>query len=1105
MHSHCTRTLVVSLLALLLAAPALLGQVSSSEIFGSITDVTGAAVPQANVSARAERTGFEYSTITNEAGFYSIANLLPGPYRIEVQAPGFRTLIRTGINAVAARRVAVDLALDLGTISEQVNVEADASPLETGRQELGQTVDNRRIIGLPLNGRSYLELAVLAPNTLPFSTGTRQGTGFVLGGSRFNSNNLMVDGIDNNTVFFNRDVVRPSVDSIEEFRVLSNSPSAEYGRNMGGVVTVLTKSGSNDLRGTAFWFHRNNQLNARNAFSSVDSPFFVRNQFGASLGGPVLIPKLYDGRNKLFFFGNFEKLRQRESGVSNLNVPDANLRAGIFPQSRLVFDPNSTRPDPANPQRFLRDPFANNRIPDVLMDPVGRRIVNEAWPLGNVGPTQYRVQVPRGFDEDQWMVRGDWRPTDAHSINTRYSTYSTFTDARDAFPIQYSGAASPVNIGHSATVGHVWTLRPNLLNELRVGFNRFRVDQKPLNFGTDPAGAIGLRGTNASPEVSSFPSIQTGYSAFGSGSNLVLSTESTYQFTNNLTWYKGNHTVKTGVDMRRLFSTVFGSFVPFGQLRFGPIFSSNPSQADTGDVIADMLLGYPQSIQLNVQFSPIYNRQILWGAFLQDDWRVSRKLTINMGLRYELFTPVADKFDRQSNPNIANPMGEFRLAVRDGQVPEQVQREIALLPIPEAEKQRLFVPGDSRGLTRTNKLDFSPRLGFAYQADSATVLRGAFGVYRSLTGGGTFVRLGFNPPNFIETFFIAPDAVTPVARLESGIPSFTEGSGRIEGLSPRHLFEDNRTQLTTQWNLNIQRQLGRNLVAEAGYLGSYGRNLTLFLLENQIRNPSDYGKGQSARPVPVFGNIWGWGSGGRSRYHAGYVKFEQRFTAGLSLLGSYTLGNSLDNAPGDFAVGNLGISVAPIDSYNLSREYGPSGFDTRHRVVISHVYELPFGVGRKWLSTPGAAAWILGGWDLSGITNYTSGIPIDPKMQSTRAFSFNNQNRPDRLRDGNLSGSERDVTRWFDPTAFTTPADFTLGNSGRNVLRAPGIFQMDMTVAKRFPMGESRYVQLRGEFFNLFNTVNLNAPNAFIGNPNAGRIFSSRAARQVQFGLRLHF
>jgi hypothetical protein len=1092
-------------MSLSLAALRLPAQVASAEFFGTVTDSSGAFIPQAKISARAERTGFEYSTLSNQEGYFALPNLQPGPYRIEVEAQGFRSLVRTGVNAVAARRLSVEVKLEVGSLTEAVTVEADASPLETGSQEIGQTVDNRRIIGLPLNGRSYLELAVLAPNTLPVATGTRQGTGFALGGSRFNSNNLMVDGIDNNTVFFNRDVVRPSVDSIEEFRVLTNSPSAEYGRNMGGVVTVLTKSGTNDLRGTAFWFHRNNQLNARNAFSSVDSPFFVRNQAGLSLGGPVFLPKMYDGRNKLFFFGNFEKLRQRESGVSNLNVPAPELRAGIFPQNRLVFNPNSTRPNPANPAQFVRDPFANNRIPDALMDPVGRRIVNEAWPAGNIGPTQYRAQVPRGFDEDQWMTRGDWRPTDAHSLSFRYSTYSTYTDAVDAFPAQYSGAASPVNIGHNASVGHVWTLRPNLLNELRLGFNRFVVDQKPLNFGTDPAGAIGLRGTNPSTAVSSFPSIQTGYSEFGSGSNLVLSTESTYQFSNNLTWYKGKHTIKTGVDMRRLFATVFGSFVPFGQIRFGSIFSSNPSQANTGDVIADMLLGYPQSIQLNVQFSPIYNRQTLWGAFLQDDWRVNSKLTLNLGLRYELFTPVVDKFDRQSNPNIANPLGEFRLAVRDGQVPAQVQAEIDLLPIPDAEKRRLFVPGDSRGLTRTKKLDFSPRFGFAYQADAATVVRGGFGVYRSITGGGTFVRLGFNPPNFIETFFIAPNAVSTIAKLENGIPSFTQGSGRIEGLSPRHLFEDNRTQLTTQWNLNVQRQLGRNLVAEVGYLGSYGRNLTLFLLENQIRNPADYGKGQSARPVPVFGNIWGWGSGGRSRYHAGYAKLEQRFAAGFSVLGSYTFGKSMDNAPGDFAVGNLGISVAPIDSYDLSREYGPSAFDTRHRLVISQVYELPFGRGRKWLSNPGPASWILGGWDLSGITNYTSGIPIDPKMQTTRTFSFNNQNRPDRLADGNLSSDERSVNRWFDPSAFATPADFTLGNSGRNVLTAPGVFQMDVTLAKRFDVDEARYFQLRGEFFNLTNTVNLNAPTNFIGNPNAGRIFGSRAARQIQFGLRFHF
>ena len=388
---------------------------------------------------------------------------------------------------------------------------------------------------------------------------------------------------------------------------------------------------------------------------------------------------------------------------------------------------------------------------------------------------------------------------------------------------------------------------------------------------------------------------------------------------------------------------------------------------------------------------------------------------------------------------------------------------------------------------------------------SNTVLRGGMGIYRSLTGGGTFVRLGFNPPNFIETFFIAPDAVTPIARLQDGIPSFQQGSGRIDGLSPRHLFEDNRTQLTVQWNFNVQRQLAQNLVVEAGYLGSRGRNLTLFLLENQIRNPADYGKGQAARPVPVFGNIWGWGSGAISRYHAGYAKVERRFSAGFSLSGSYTFSKSLDNAARDFAVGAIGISVAPIDSYDLSREYGPSFFDARHRLVLSNLYELPFGKGKRWLNTSNPVEWILGGWEISGNTTVQAGFPIDVKMQTTRTFSFNNQNRPNRIADGNLPRDERTVDRWFDTAAFVAPADNQLGNSGRSPIYGPGLFNIDAVLAKRFRIGERANVQFRSEFFNLTNTVNLGTPVYFVDNPSIGRITSARDARQIQLGLRIAF
>lgn len=700
------------------------------------------------------------------------------------------------------------------------------------------------------------------------------------------------------------------------------------------------------------------------------------------------------------------------------------------------------------------------------------------------------------------MLRGDYRQGDRVQWNARYSTYSTFTDARDAFPAEYSGAASPVNIGHSAVLNNLFALSPTMINDIRIGFNRFQVDQKPRNFGTDPAGAIGLTGTNPSKEFSSFPSIQTGYSEFGSGSNFILSSENTYQLSDDFSLYHGAHNLKFGFDIRYLEANVFGSFVPFGQIWFGSIFSSNPAQANTGDVVADMLLGYPQSIQLNVQFSPLYNRQTLLGAYVQHDWKVNPKLTLNAGLRYEFFGPVVDKFDRQSNPNLANRAGEFRLSVRHGQIPRHVQSEIDQLPIPPAEKARLFLPGDSRGLTRSNRLDFSPRLGLAYQWNPRTVLRAGGGVYRSLTGGGTFVRLGFNPPNFIETFFIAPDAVTPVARLQTGIPSFQQGSGRVDGLSPRHLFEDNRNQLTIQANLSVQRQLGADLLIETGYIFSRGRNLTLFLLENQIRDPRDYGKGQSARPVPLFGNIWGWGSGAVSTYDAGFVRVEKRFSEGLSLLGSYTLSKSLDNAPGDFAVGNLGISTAPVDSFNLGLEHGRSGFDTRHRLVLSTVYDLPVGRGRRWNTGGGWTNQIVGGWSVSAITSWQSGLPIDIRTQTTRTFSFNNQNRPHRVGGGDVEDGERSVGRWFDTNAFQQPADFQIGNAGRNIITAPGFFNIDATLGKQFPFGETRFLQFRAEFFNLTNTVNLSSPNNFLGNPSFGAIFGSRAARQIQFALR---
>ncbi len=448
-------------------------------------------------------------------------------------------------------------------------------------------------------------------------------------------------------------------------------------------------------------------------------------------------------------------------------------------------------------------------------------------------------------------------------------------------------------------IEHVYDFSPNIFNEFRLGFNRAATRTVPVNFGTNPAGAIGLEGTSSSAAFSSFPSIATsGYATLGSGSNFVLSSENIYHLSDNLTWVHGRHTFKAGFEFRRLQSAVFGSFTPFGALTFGSVFSSNPSNpTNTGNVIADLLLGYPQSIQLDDQFSPLYPRQNLYGAFFQDDWRVSPKLTINLGLRYELFKPVVDKYDRQANPNIAVPTGQFFLATSNGQIPSYVSQQIAQQPIPSSQAASLFVAGSSRSLTNTNYLDFSPRLGFSYQITTKTVVRGGFGVYRGLTGGGTFVLLGFNAPDFLETFLIAPNSATPIARLENGIPTVQSGQIASGGLSPRYLLPDERTQTTLDWNLSVQREIANNLTLEVTYLGQHSRNLTLFLLNNQIQNPANYGQGQAARPVPYFGNIWGWGSGGVANYDAGTIELRKRFSEGFSGSIGYTFSRSLDDAP----------------------------------------------------------------------------------------------------------------------------------------------------------------------------------------------------------------
>jgi hypothetical protein len=1076
----------------------------SAEFYGSVVDSSGGSVPDAVLKLTSVERGLQYTTKTNTEGYFSFPNLLPGKYSIEAAKSLFDTYRREGLTAIAATRIEVDVVLTPSSVQQTVEVTGDAPLLETGNNEIGQTVENLNVEALPLLNRDYTSLLGVPTNVRwfeldsggPYVGSGRSGVGVVFGGTRYNAVSISIDGVDDNTVFFNRDNVRPSIEGVEEVRVLSNSPSAEYGRNLGAVVSIITKSGSNDFHGSLFEYHRDNDMDARNAFSTVASPFYLENHFGGSFGGPIR-------KNRLFIFGDIETGYVRSSAADDISVPPAAYRTGNFAGSSIIYDPASTTLGPNG--QYTRQPFPGNVIPPSSMDKVGAVIAADAWPAANDGPTAYATQVGNGNNLHQYNVRGDYQISERSQLTARYTYTPTYSFSANLLPVQYDGSAPTDVWGTNAMVRHAYSFTPNLFNEFRVGFNRSQTREVPLNFGTNPAGAIGLNGTSSSAAFSSFPSIQTGgYFTIGSGSNFVLSSENIFNVADNLTWIHGKHTYKAGFDFRRLQSAVFGSFVPFGQMTFGAVFSSNPAQpTGTGNPMADLLLGYPQSIQLDDQFSPLYPRQSLYGAFFQDEYRVTRNLTLNLGLRYDLFLPVVDKYDRWANPNIADPNGQFFLATENGQIPSYVQQEINEFPVPASQLSSLFVPGDSSSLTNTNHFNFSPRLGFSWLVADKTVVRGGFGVYRGLTGGGTFVLLGFNAPDFIETFLTVPNAVTPIAQLQTGIPSVQQGQLPPQSLSPRYLLPDERTQTTLEWNLTIQRELFKDVTIEAAYIGQYSRNLTLFLLNNQIQNPADYGEGQNARPVPYFGNIWGWGSGGNANYNAGSIELRKRFGAGLTGTVGYTFSKSLDDAPGDFATGYLGNSVAPIDSYNLSREYGPSAFDTTHRITSALVYEPPIGRGRHFQFSSGALNAIAGGWNVSWILTSQTGFPVDPRTNTDLVFSFNNQNRPNCV--GSPGLGSQSAAEWFNIAAFTSPAEYQLGNCGRNVLRAPGIFQLDSSLSKVFTFAERIKLEVRGEAYNTTNWVNLGPPNDFLGNPNFGQILSAGVARQLQVGARLSF
>jgi hypothetical protein len=1113
--------------ALLLMSMRLTGQVSTGTITGYVHDATEAVIIGAKVSIVNTETNERRETLTNERGEFNAPYLRRGTYSVTVSMAGFKAQTFTDITLAVDQTVRLPVALQPGTVEQSIEVTAVAPLLDSATSSLGQVIDNKKIVDLPLNGRNAFALGLLSGFATPVR-GVSSNLPFVAGGGRWQNNDVLLDGIDNNTMATSGGIgvsginYTPSVDAVAEFKVKTNNYSAEFGRSAGTIVSATTKSGTNRLRGSVWEFLRNEKLDANNFFSNASrtprQPF-RQNQFGFTLGGPIVIPKLYNGQNKTFFFVDYEGLRRATSASSSLrDIPPLAFRTGDFSSyGPRIYDPRA-RVRGANGV-VTSTPFPNNQIPSSLLHP-GAVETLKLLPQPNIGPpnaqaANYLYLAGQPFDSNQYDIRGDHQFSPSNTMFGRYSRSLQNRVNPGSFPGFIGGTTNSINNSIHAIVDDTHVFSPNVVNEARVGYSRHNgsIETSGAAEGADFATKNGIA-LYPFP-VQLFPTITLSPSGLTSGSQTFtslgggapnLNIENVFQFSDNLTWNRGAHSFKMGGDLRRRrFDVIFGG----GETVFGSIFSASANDAGSGNPLADFLMGFPAQLTGTQLPDWARLRDMYAGGYFQDDWKVSSKLTLNLGLRYEWFSQPVDARDRGS----------------------LFDASTGLLVVPGQ-------PGFTRAIVDGHKVNFAPRFGFGWAPTQRWTIRGGTGVFfgpRSPNQQTTV--FGSNPPN-------APTVITPSVSVSTTVtPPITLStpiqlgptSADLSTFTPSNPlgllirtadFTNSRPARIYQWNLGIQYQLTRDLVVEAAYAGSRGNRLTTRVNLNQIqweRAMAGFTT-QADRLFPNVGNqVVMDSSMGNNFYNALNLRAEKRMSAGLNFLVNYTWSKNLESGSGgNSAMQQNGGTTNPLDSWNLRKEKSYSAMDLPHVFVTSAGYELPFGKGKPWANQNPFANALLGGWQLNGIFTRQSGFPTDIRSGIVAAANqlFATFNVPDAVSGASMYLPNGGPDGWFNPAAFTQPGRVTnvrgtpltlFGNLARRAGRGPGTTNLDFSVFRNFVLREGLNLQFRAEAFNLSNTPAFFLPSAAspaltIGNANFGKLTASSATgRQLQFGLKLLF
>ncbi len=1102
--------LLAAVVGLRCLAPApVLAQAVSGTILGQVKDSSGAVIPGATVTLVNTGTGFSRTVVSNSQGEFTVPLIPTGTYNVTAELTGFRKVNLENVHVGVDQKVRVDVQLEVGNMAEAVEIQAEVPLLQTSSSEMGTTVEEQQIKLLPLNGRNFVSLARTVPGVLRGIPGAnidgagslawRASASFSANGQKPRDNNFLLDGVDNNETWLQTVVIFPNVDALDEFKMQTSTYSAEFGKSLGGVVNIQFKSGNNDFHGSAYDFLRNDAFDANNFFNNRAGrakPDFSQNQFGGTLGGPLV-------KDRTFFFADYQGLRSNAGQTYLSTVPSDKMRQGDFSEiNRVIYDP------------LTGQPFPGNIIPANRWDPASAAILAKLYPAANTGGSRaasgqpinnYLINPTVTREDDQFDVKLDHQFSPSNHAFVRYSYEKTHRNLPATLPHGDAGVTFGAGDGNIKAQGLAFndthTFNASLINEFRVGWGYINFFMTPIDYLQNPAAAVGIPGINLNDSTSAMSQIifnSGGARNLGANSNQPLITnERNLQFFDSITRVAGPHTFKLGGSVTFRSREILNADSITGIFRFANAQTSNCAgitsgctvNASTGFDVASFLLGYAVSEDRNLFDAKTYTeKRPEYALYAQDDFRVTSRLTLNLGLRWDVFVPYTEVDNRQSNFDTAT--GKFVVASDDA-----VLNGIKV----------------GRYLQTYSKGDVGPRFGFAYDASGTgkTIIRGGAGVFWNFTPGGTSSSKAQNPPFLQSTSLTSAAGVGTNLKLSNGLPAPPGvDPNRAPSGSTRSVFDVNfRDAYAINYNVNVQQQLGRNYLLELAYVGSKGRQLPLKGDPNAAPATVGVSSPTNIRPffsvAPLLGDLGQLQSVGTLDYNSLQVKLQRRFSNGFSFLNAYTYGSAID-----LTSDNDG-SVTLTNPYSLAYNRGPADYDIKHTLSSNVIYALPFGKDSK-----------IGGWQVSAIGYFRTGLPFTVTTNVPIRSTGNGSggllpaNRPDRVGDGSLSNPT--IDKWFDTAAFAIPADNTgtYGTSGRNILRGPKQFNIDMSLIKMTTFGKVSS-QFRVDAFNVLNHPQFAQPNGQIGNASVGQITSmlsnpscslcGTTERNIQFSMKLLF